>query len=262
MYLEVNGGRAFAATGGKPFDPSAPVTIFIHGASFDHTVWKLQARYFAWHGGAVLALDLPGHGRSDGPLLPTIEAMADWVIALMDAADVREATLIGHSMGALVAIDAAARHNTRVRALGLVGAAMAIPVNDVLLDTSAKNEHLALDLLNAWGYGRRAQFGGHAMPGMWMMRGGLRLLEQAENDVLHNDLTATNTYDSGPARAAEITCPTVVVIAEKDMMTPAKAGKALAQTIPGAEAKLIPAAGHIMLEEAPDQTLDALRSLA
>jgi pimeloyl-ACP methyl ester carboxylesterase len=262
MDIQVNGKRAFAATGGKPFDKDAPVTIFIHGASFDHTVWKLQARYFAWHGGAVLAVDLPGHGRSEGPLLTSIEAMADWVIALMDAAGVEQATLIGHSMGALVTIDTAARYGSRVRALGLAGAAMAIPVNDVLLDTSAANDHLALDLLNAWGYGRRAQFGGHAMPGMWMMRGGLRLLEQAEKDVLHNDLKATNAYQAGAARAAEITCPTVVVIAEKDMMTPAKAGKALAQTIPDAQAAFIPAVGHIMLEEAPDETLDALRPLA
>jgi len=262
MYVEVNGKQAFTATGGKTFEPAAPVTIFIHGAAFDHTVWKLQARYFAWHGGAVLAIDLPGHGRSEGPPLTTIEEMADWTVALMDAAGVAEATLVGHSMGALVALDTAARHPSRVHALGLIGAAMAIPVNDLLLDSSAKNDHLALELLNVWGFGRRAQFGGHAMPGMWMMRGGLRILEQTAKDVLHHDLVATNNYSSGAERAAQITCPTVIVIGEKDMMTPAKAGRALAAAMPNADVHMIPAVGHIMLEEAPDETLDALRQLA
>ena len=173
MDIEVDGARAFAATGGRPFDPTLPVTVFVHGAAFDHTVWKLQARYFAWHGGSVLAVDLPGHGRSEGPPRPTIPAMADWLVALMDAAGVGEANLVGHSMGALVTMDAAARHGARVRKLALLGAAPAIPVNDLLLSTSAEDDHHALELLTGWGYGRRAHYGVHKMPGIWMTGGGL-----------------------------------------------------------------------------------------
>ena len=259
MELQVDGARAFAATGGRPFDPRLPVTVFVHGAAFDHTVWKLQARYFAWHGGSVLAVDLPGHGRSAGPPRATIRAMADWLAALLDAAEVREAALVGHSMGALVALEAAARHGARVRRLALLGAAAAIPVNDLLLGRAAADDHHALELLTGWGYGRRAHYGGHRMPGIWMTGGGLRTLEQAAPGVLHTDLVATDGYADGERAAASIACPTLVVIGARDLMTPAKRGHALARHIADSTTVVIPKVGHIMLDEAPDETLDALR---
>ena len=259
MEIQVNGARAFAATGGRVFDPSLPVTVFVHGAAFDHTVWKLQARYFAWNGGSVLAVDLPGHGRSAGPPRPTIPAMADWLVALLDAAGVGEANLVGHSMGALVALDAAARHGTRVRKVALLGAAPAIPVNDLLLSRSAEDDHHALELLTGWGYGRRAHYGVHKMPGIWMTGGGLRTLERAAPGVLHTDLVATNAYEGGEAAAAAVACPTLVVIGARDLMTPAKRGHALAAMLPDSTTVVIPQAGHIMLDEEPDATLDALK---
>src|ERR1700744_480487 len=98
MILDVQNKKAYAYTGGKPFAPSRPAVVFIHGAEHDHSVWALQTRYFAHHGFGVLALDLPGHGRSDGPALPTIGALADWVIGALDAANVQRAILVGHSM--------------------------------------------------------------------------------------------------------------------------------------------------------------------
>ncbi|MDA0229641.1 MAG: alpha/beta hydrolase [Proteobacteria bacterium] len=258
MELQVDGVNVFCATGGKDFDPALPTTLFIHGASFDRTVWKLQARYFAWHGSNVLAADLPGHGRSAGTPLKSIEAMADWVTRVLDAVGVARAALVGHSMGGQVALDCAGRHGTRVRALAILGGALAIPVNSALLDPAAADDHLAFDLLNVWGYGRRAQLGVHRMPGLWMMRGGLRIMERAAKGVLHADLAATNAYD-GSAAAAAVACPTLVVIGEKDLMTPAKAGRAMAAVIPDASHIVFPGLGHIMLEEDPDATLDALR---
>jgi len=119
MKLSVNGLEAFVATGGRPFDASLPTVVFLHGAGFDHTAWALHDRWFAHHGFAVLAPDLPGHGRSEGPPLPSIGEMADWAIALLDAAGVDGAHLVGHSMGSLIALEAAARHPERVTALSL-----------------------------------------------------------------------------------------------------------------------------------------------
>ena len=259
MEIKVDGALAFAATGGRAFDSSLPVTVFVHGAAFNHTVWKLQARYFAWHGGSVLAVDLPGHGLSQGPPRGSIPEMADWIMALLDAAEVGEAALVGHSMGALVALEAAARHGPRVRKLALLGAAPAIPVNDMLLSRAAEDDHHALELLTGWGYGRRAHYGGHRMPGIWMTGGGLRTLERASPGVLHTDLVATNGYDGGEAAAAAVTCPVLMVIGARDLMTPAKRGHALAGMLAGSTTVVIPGAGHIMLDEEPDQTLDALR---
>jgi len=259
MELNVDGRTVFATTGGKPFDPAQPAIVFIHGASFDHTAWKLQTRYFAWHDHGVLALDLPGHGRSEGPMLESIEEMADWVVRVLDAAGVEQAALVGHSMGGLVALDAAARHPTRVRALALLGCAYPMRVNPDLLEAARQNQHVAMDLTNTWGYGPQAQTGVHRVPGLWMMRTGLRTLEQAGDGVLHNDMRACDSYRAAEERAPDIACPTRFILGDRDLMTPVKAARALAARIDGAEVVVLAGTGHIMMEEAPDATLDALK---
>src|SRR5690606_20729020 len=141
--LTVDGRRVFAATGGASFDPARPAVAMIHGAGMDHTVWSLQARYLAHHGYGVLALDLPGHGRSEGPLLDSIEAMAEWVGRALDAAGTARAALVGHSMGAMVALEAASRLAGRVTHLALIGVAAAMPVHPDLLAASRDNRSLA-----------------------------------------------------------------------------------------------------------------------
>jgi len=261
MELTVDGRKVFATTGGKPFDPAQPVIVFVHGASFDHTAWKLQTRYFAWHDHAVLALDLPGHGRSEGPMLAGIEDMADWLIRVLDAAGAAQAAFAGHSMGALVALDAAARHPDRVRALALLGCAFPMRVNPDLLEAARQNQHVAMDLTNTWGYGPQAQTGVHQVPGLWMMRTGLRTLEQSGDGVLHNDMRACDAYEAAEQRAAAIRCPTRFILGARDLMTPVKAARALAARIEGAEVVVLPGTGHIMMEEAPDATLDALKGI-
>jgi pimeloyl-ACP methyl ester carboxylesterase len=71
-------------------------------------------------------------------------------------------------------------------------------------------------------------------------------------------MNACNAFADGPARAAAVKCPTVMIAGGADLMTPAKAGKALADAIPGATYVAIANAGHLMMVEAPDETLDAL----
>ena len=128
MKLTVNGRAVAATTGGTEFDVAKPAVIFLHGAGFDRTTWRLQTRWFAHHGRSVLAVDFPGHGWSEGPALDSVAAMADWTAALIGAAGLKSAALVGHSMGALVAVDTAARFPDKVRALGLCGVASEMPV--------------------------------------------------------------------------------------------------------------------------------------
>src|SRR6266508_3649986 len=109
MQIALDTGNVYAYTGTRAIDPARPSVVFIHGAANDHSVFALQSRYFAHHGRNVLAVDLPGHGRSDPPALASIESIADWLAPLLDATGIRETALVGHSMGALAALEAAAR---------------------------------------------------------------------------------------------------------------------------------------------------------
>src|SRR5258708_20701544 len=99
MEIVTSAGRLYASTGGKEFDPALPTVVFIHGAGMDHTVWALQTRYFAHHGRNVLALDLPGHGRSAGPGLAGIAAMAGCVPPAPPPVGAKPPALLAHSIG-------------------------------------------------------------------------------------------------------------------------------------------------------------------
>ncbi len=258
MDLVVDGRRVFAATGGKPFKPELPTVIFIHGAGMDHTVWTLQTRFFAHHGRNVLALDLPGHGRSEGPTLGSVGALADWVIRVADAMKLERAALVGHSMGALTALEAASRAPARVWALALLGAALRMPVHPDLLKSARSGAHEAIDLIASWGYGRRAHLGGAQAPGAWMLGGGIRLLERGANGVLGSDLEACNAYLGAVDAAGKVTCPVVLVVGEIDRMTAPAGARELAKHFQDARVIVVPGAGHLMMVEQPDRTLDAL----
>ena len=259
MQLSVNGAEAFVATGGREFDPALPAVVLLHGAGFDHSTWALHSRWFAHHGFGVLVPDLPGHGRSSGAPLSTIAEMADWTAALLDAAGVAKAKLVGHSMGSLIALETAARHPAKVSALGLIGTAAAMTVGPDLLKAAEANERSAIDMVSIWGLGFQAELGGSLAPGLWMHSGAQRVLEQCRPGVLFNDLSACNAYQGALAAAAQITVPATLVLGERDMMTPARAGKALAAALPSSRTVVLRGAGHMMMAERPDELLAALQ---
>src|SRR4030088_3142144 len=259
MQLAVNGIDTFVATGGRQFDTSQPTIVLLHGAGFDHTTWALHSRWFAHHGYGVLAPDLPGHGRSSGAPLPGIAEMADWTAALLDASGATQARLIGHSMGSLIALEAAARHPAKVSALGLIGTAATMTVGPDLLKAAEANDRTAIAMVSIWGLGFQAELGGSLAPGLWMHSGAQRVLEQCRPGVLFNDLAACNAYQDALAAAARVTVPATFILGERDLMTPAKAGKALASALPNSRTVVIPGAGHMMMVERPDELLAALQ---
>jgi len=258
MELKIDGRNVYAATGGRPFDPAKPATIFLHGAGMDHTVWQLQARWFAWHGHAVLALDLPGHGRSQGPALGSVADLAGWLSRVMDAAAIEQVGLVGHSMGGAIAVEAAAALGERVTRIALLGTAARIPVNAGLLDAARETPQRAYQMITAWSHGFDARMGGHPVPGLWMTGGSLALFARNAPGVLHTDLAACNAWSSGPEAAERLRCPALVIIAANDIMTPAKNGEALARRIGGSRTVTLPNCGHMLVAERPDATLDAL----
>jgi pimeloyl-ACP methyl ester carboxylesterase len=258
MDLAHGNGRVFLADQGRRFDPTKPTLLLVHGAGMDHSVWPLQARHFAYRGWNALALDLPGHGRSDGPLLTSIEAMADWLARLIDGLGIARAALVGHSMGALVALACAARAPEKIERIALLGAAPAMPVHPALLEAAARPEPLGPRMICDWGFGPAGHFGGHRSPGSWMLGHALALLGRSAGPRLHADLAACDAYQAGLDDAARIACPTLVVAGALDRMTPARQGARLAGAITGATFVALPGCGHMMMVEKPDATRDAL----
>jgi len=259
MKFIVQGYPAYAYTGGKEPDPAKPTVVFIHGAACDHSVWQLQSRWFANHGYNVLAVDLPGHGQSPGTPRETIGAMADWIAALLDAAGVAKAALVGHSMGSLVAVETALRFPGKVSKLALVGTSIPMPVSEALLDAAKNDPAEAFAMLNDWGHAPKAKLGASPSPGMTLMGSYLRLLERSHPGAVHADLKACSGYQPAEAMLRAIACPVLVVSGTRDVLTPAKAGTAFAALIPGARLVKLEGAGHSMSTEDPEGLLKALR---
>jgi pimeloyl-ACP methyl ester carboxylesterase len=262
MRLEVAGRAVYAYTGGKPFDPALPCVVFLHGALNDHSVWTLLARWFAHHGRGVLAVDLPGHMRSEGPALDSIEPMADWTLALMDAAGVGVAALAGHSMGSLVALEAAARAPQRVRHLAMLGTCVPMPVPEALLTLSRSDPLAAIERVLVHSFSTLAAKPSYPGPGVWLRgaaRGLMRqvLAHQKDQLLFHNDFAACDRYRNGLAAAEHVSAPATLVLAEQDQMTSPRGARELAGVLQ-ARVHTVPG-GHFMMQESPDAVLEALR---
>jgi len=262
---QLNGQDAYAYTGGKPFDAALPTIVFIHGAQNDHSVWGLQSRWFAHHGYGVLAVDLPGHGRSGGAAMASVEAMADWLLAVLDAAGVRRALLAGHSMGSLVALEASLRAPDRVRGLAMLGTTYPMKVSDSLLATARDDEGAAIDMVNIWSHSSIAHKPSSPGPGFSVLGGSRRLMQRMSainpDALFHTDFAACNAYANGEAAANAVRCPAVFIFGAKDMMTPPRSTKTLTGAI--AHGKVVTVdAGHSLMAEQPDAVLDALIAFA
>ena len=266
MLLNVQGQEAYCYTGGKAFNPELPTVVFIHGAQNDHSVWILQTRYFAHHGFSVLAVDLPGHGRSKGAALTSVEQMSDWLIALLDAAGVQKASLIGHSMGSLIALETCGRIGERITGLAMVGTAYPMKVSDTLLNAARDEEQTAIDMVNIWSHTSIAHKPSSPGPGFYVMGGSQRLMQRISRinpaKVFYTDFAACNSYANGEQAAQAVRCPTLFLLGKKDMMTPPKATVTLTKAIPHASVTLVENCGHSLMAEQPDAVLAALYAFA
>lgn len=267
MYLTVANAPTYCYTGGKPFDATQPTVIFIHGVVSDHSVWVLQSRYLAHHGFNVLAVDLPGHGRSAGEAPASVEAAAEWVAALLDAACVQQAALVGHSWGSLIALQAASQLKERVTHLVLVGTAYPMQVSETLLNEALHDPQQALRRINVFSRSTLAPPPSTLGPGTWVFGASLALGRriQAGNpgvNLLHRGFMACNQYAHGEAALHALTCPVLVVLGAKDQMTPPRAAHSLIAAAHAAGKALqvvnLPV-GHHQMTEAPEATLVAIR---
>ena len=267
MKLLVNERTAYCYTGGKALNIGLPAVVMIHGAIEDHSSWILQSRYLGHHGAAVMAVDLPGHGRSAGPALDSVEALADWVLSLLAAAGIERALLVGHSMGSLIALEAAARLGSQALGLVMVGTAYPMKVSAALLDTALNEPLKAIDMVNSFSYSTLAAKPSAPSPGFWL-RGNGRAVnrrnqraysEAGHGNLFHHDFGVCDRYAHGLEAAAGVQCPVRLVLGERDQMTPPAAAASLASALK-AEVISLPA-GHALMGETPDAVLAAIRGM-
>ena len=263
MDLLVNGNKAYAYTGGRPFDAALPCVVFVHGALHDHSVWTLLARWCAHHGFGVLAVDQPGHARSAGAPLASVEAIADWLLALLDAAGVAQAALVGHSMGSLIALEAAARVPQRVPRLVMLGTAYPMKVSDALLATARDEPLRAIDMVNVFSHSTHAAKPSHPSPGSWLHGSNRALMRRVQAgqpavNMFHHDFSVCDAYAGGLAAAQRVRCPTTFILGKRDQMTQPRHSVELARVLKAQVHTL--KAGHALMTEAPDAVLAALRA--
>lgn len=259
MYFTVNGKNAFATTGGKPFDNSKPAVIFLHGSGLDHTFWGLHSRFFAFRNYSVLAPDLPGHTNSDGPPLASIELMADWLNDAVEALGADNISIVGHSQGCLVALEFASRYKEKLKSVSFVASGLATPVNSALIEAAENKPEAAIAMMLNWGFGSAGHLYQGPIPGNSMLAGGLKVMRGNVPDALATDLKACNAYGNGKVAAAAIDCPVQVILAGKDRMAPYKAGMELVGHLHDPELHIIQKSGHMIPQEAPDESRRLLR---
>jgi pimeloyl-ACP methyl ester carboxylesterase len=258
MNLIVDKKQVFAYTAAHELDRAKRTIVFVHGAGLDHSSFALQSRYFGYHGWNVLAFDLPGHGRSEGPPIPTIEGMAQWVFQLQKKLEIEKTSIVGHSMGSLIALECAAAQPARIERIALIGTTYPMKVGEAFLEAARKNEQAAFDMETIWGHAAQVPLGGNPNPGMWMYGDTLARLARLAPGVLYNDLKACNDYASGLESAAKVSCPALLILGARDVMTPPKTAKALEEKLKGVRKVTLKPSGHTLMAEAPDATLDAL----
>lgn len=261
MKLTVNNEIVYGYTNSKALDPSLPTIIFVHGSGMDHTVWTLASRHFARHKNNVFAVDLPGHGRSTGKPLSSVESMAEWLDAVMKEAGIAQAKIVGHSLGSLVALELAAQQPEKITAISMVGTTLPMPVSDAILNAAQADDHAAFDMLTQWGFSKRHQYGGNRNSGLWMVGNTLRLYERSKPGVLFRDMSACNDYSNGITSAAKIQCPVLLLLGAEDRLTPVRSTAALRDALPGADVCILDGAGHTIMVEAPNAMLDALHRI-
>jgi pimeloyl-ACP methyl ester carboxylesterase len=262
MIIDVHGAPLYAYTGGKPFDPAKPTVVFIHGVLNDHSVWILQSRYLAHHGWNVLAIDQPGHGHSGGEAPASVQDAARAVLGLLDALQIAQAALVGHSLGSLIALQTAADAPERVSRLVMVGTAYPMKVSPALLDSSLEQPLKAIDMVNTFSHSTLAPPPSALGPGTWLRGGSKALMRRvlASNpqvNVFHRGFTACDRYDEGEQAMERVQCPTLFILGTHDQMTPPKAAQSLIRRARHGQTVLL-RVGHSLMTEDPDGVLTAL----
>ncbi len=238
-------------------EANAPL-VFIHGAQQDGFCWAALARRLARTDRRVLTPDLPGHGGNHAAPLTSVEKLADWLLAWLDAQGIGRAALIGHSLGSLIALEAAARQAQRIRRLALLGTAAPMRVAARLLETAVANPAKAMASVNRGSHSVRGWLAAPSPVGLWSPGLNLRMMERQRPALLAIGLSACNDYAGALDAAGRVRCPTLIVTGSEDRMTPPAAAEALIERLADVRVARLPGVGHAFMTEAPEALAKAL----
>lgn len=231
-------------------DVESLTLLFIHGSAGSHAAWP-QA-FYEMSGARVVALDLPGHGRSAPPGRRTIAQYAAVVGAFVAGLDLQNVVLVGHSMGSAIALAVAYRAVVALRGLILMGASARMPVHDTVITGAMKSLDDVADFIAAYGMGRA---------GAGIEDEVRRAVLAAEPMTAFGDFMACNRFDLRP-NLASIKIPTLIIAGELDRMTPLRFSESLAAGLPHANLVTLEGVGHYAMLEKAAEVRDLIERFA
>lgn len=230
-------------------DLARPPVVLIHGAGGTHLTWPAQVRRM--DGQRLYAPDLPGHGRSEGLGKHTVSEYGHDILEFMDAAALRAAVIIGHSLGGAIALALALDHPERVQGLGLVGSAPKLEVAPAILaglsDPAGFRHVVHLIAENSYAPGSDPR----------LKELGEQRMAETRSAVLHGDFIASSAFDAAHD-LQRIRVPTLILCGAEDKMTPPDRSRALKAGIRGSKLRVLPSAGHMLMLEQPDNAAKEL----
>ena len=245
MILKVDNKQVFASDAGKDFDKNKETIFLLHGSGLTHIVWSLTEQYLSNKNFNILAIDLPGHGNSDGPCLDTIEKIADWLESVFKKLQLKNLILVGHSQGCLEILEYAFKYKSRLNKIVLVGGSNKMPVHPDLIELANNGDSDAVKLMMKWGYeGSKKFIGGNPVE---------KIIQSSRDisEILAVDLNACNNYSNGLEATKVLDLPTLLIFGELDKMINLDAGKKFSNLIKNSTTHVISGSGHmIMIEKA------------
>jgi pimeloyl-ACP methyl ester carboxylesterase len=219
-----------------------PPLVLIHGAGGDHLSWPPEVRRLPDH--RVTTLDLPGHGKTDGPCCQSVADYARAVVKFLDVSGFSRAVFVGHAMGGAIALALALDYPNRVAGIGLIATGACLPLPSSIIENATNQSTLLLAIKRL----QELSLGPQTSPALGEMN--FKRLSEARQPLLLGDLVASDQFDV-TGRLGAIRCPALVVGGTEDKLTPLRFSEFLSSHIPGAALQTVEGAGHMLILEQP-----------
>ncbi len=238
----VNNKKISFFTGGNAPSSQRHTLVFIHGSGGTYENWESQIHSLQ-NNFTIVALDLPGHGQSEGKGETDVFAYVDALNAFLDETGITKPVLIGHSLGAAISLMFAIRHGEKASAIVPVGGGVAMPVNQLIIDglKSSPEETIATIAKFSFTRENKDKFAGRLA----------EAIAKTDTEITQGDFIACNRLDI-TSEIGRIGIPTCIVCGAEDKMTPPAMSEFLNNNIRGSRLALIPKAGHFVMMEQPE----------